>query len=156
MTSSQPDADVVAAEATAIARRGARRRNTSDAAGRVHATLVRMTTDEKALVTALALSQGLSVPAFLMRSAVTGGADAAARYERLREELAGARRLLAGLSSNLNQLARQANAHALAEDVPAVTVAQLDSAVRAVQQAVSRVDSITSRAAPAQGRVHEQ
>jgi hypothetical protein len=140
--------DDVATTAIAVARKGARRRNTEDPGGRVFRTVVKMTAAEKAYVLALAKSQHVSPPALFMRALFTGGTDAAARYERLREELAGARRLLAGLASNVNQLTRQANAHALGDGVPEVTTAQLEAAAAAVLRAVERIDAITARVSP--------
>ncbi len=140
--------DGLAAEAVAVARRGTRRRNVAAPGARVFRSVVKMTAQEKSFVGALATAQGITVPALFMRAVVTGGTDAAARYERLREELAGARRLLVALGANVNQLTRQANAHALGDEVPAVTVAQLEAAAAAVVRAVDRVDAITARAAP--------
>ena len=141
--------DDLAAAAVAVARRGTRRRNLRVPGGRTFQTLIRMNAAEKSMVEALASAQKVSVPALFMRSVFTGGTDAAARYERLREELAGARRLLVGLGANVNQLARQSNARAGGDDVPAVTVAQLEAAAAAVVRAVGRVDAITARSAPA-------
>lgn len=138
----------VAATAVAVARKGARRRNTDDPGGRVFRTVVKMTAAEKAYVVALAKSQSVSPPALFMRALFTGGTDAAARYERLREELAGARRLLAGIAGNVNQLARQANAHARGDGVPDVTTAQLEAAAAAVLRAVERIDAVTARVSP--------
>ena len=138
----------LAAAAVAVARRGKRRQNLAAPGGRVFQSYVRMNAEEKSFLDALAAAQGVSVPALFMRAVFTGGTDAAAGYERLREELAGARRLLAALGANVNQLARAANAQQIGEDVPAVTVAQLEAAAAAVQRAVERVDSITARATP--------
>ncbi|WP_298461351.1 plasmid mobilization relaxosome protein MobC [uncultured Cellulomonas sp.] len=140
--------DRIAQDATAVARRGARRRNITEPGGRTLRTVVKMNAEEKAYVTALARQQKISVPALFMRAVVTGGTDAAARYEQLREELAAARRVLVGLAANVNQLARQANAHAAGDPAPAVTVAQLRAAADAVHRVVERIDALTSRVAP--------
>jgi hypothetical protein len=140
--------DDVAVAAIAVARRGKRRRNIAQPGGRTFQTIIRMSPEEKSIVVALAAVQRISVPALFMRAVFTGGTDAAARYERLREELAGARRLLAALGANVNQLARQANTNALGDQVRPVTVAQLEAAAEAVVRAVERVDAITARATP--------
>lgn len=140
--------DRVARDAVAVARRGARRRNTAERGGRTLRTVVKMNVQEKAFVAALAKQQKISVPALFMRAVVTGGTDAAARYEQLREELAAARRVLVGLAGNVNQLARQANAHAAGDPVPSVTVAQMRAAAEAVQRVVARIDALTSRITP--------
>jgi len=139
-------ADGLAAQAVAVARRGARRRNVPEPKARVFRSVVKMTAAEKSFVDALASAQRVSVPALFMRAVFTGGTDAAAGYERLREELVGARRSLAALGANVNQLTRQANARALGDEVPAVTIEQLGAVAAAVQHAVERVDSITARA----------
>lgn len=138
----------VTAAAVAVARRGARRQNIAVAGGRKFQTLIRMSPEEKSIVVALAAAQRVSVPALFMRAVFTGGVDAAARYERLREDLASARRLLVALGANVNQLARQANANALGDEVRPVTVAQIEAAAAAVIRAVERVDAITARATP--------
>ena len=142
------EGDDVAAAAIAVARRGRRRRNIAEPGGRTFQTLIRMSPAEKSVVVALAAAQHVSVPALFMRAVFTGGTDAAAGYERLREELAGARRLLVAVGTNVNQLARQANAHALGDEARPVTVAQLEAAAAAVVRAVERVDAITAQATP--------
>ena len=131
------------AEATEIARRGRRRRNAAQA--RSCRTEIKMTEQEMAEFRARADALGITLPAFFVRMAATGGTDAAAAYEQLRDELKMALRLLAAVSTNVNQLARQANtAAAGVEGVAPVTGEQLGVALRAVERAAAGVEAVTA------------
>lgn len=129
----------MAEDSFAVARRGMRRANANEPRKN---RLVLMTTDaEDELLRSLARSQGVSRQAVLMRAVLTGGTDAAARYEQLLEALARTRFQLATVANNVNQLAHQANTFALGggEPVSAEDVRTVMAEVRAV---IERVDSI--------------
>ena len=97
------------------------------------------------MLTSLAAAQGVSVQAVLMRAVLTGGPDAAARLEQLREELAGARYRLATVANNVNQLAHQANAFALTDGTP-VTTEEVRTLAGSVRDVIQRIDDVTGRA----------
>jgi hypothetical protein len=140
-----PLADALAA-ATAVARKGRRRRNTSTGPRTVRRVVIRLSEHENGLVSAMAVEQGVTAQALFMRALLTGGTDATAKYERLRDELAAARRLLAAVSVNINQLARQANAAGAGLDVAAVTDEQMATALRTLARAVEQIDAVTAAA----------
>jgi hypothetical protein len=79
-----------------------------------------------------------------LRVATSQGREAAAVYERLREELAAARRLLAAVSGNVNQIARAWNAAAAGGNVEAPTERQLAATLDAVARSVAAVDRVTA------------
>lgn len=129
----------MAGDAFAIARRGRRRANADEA--RDIAIQLKVTASENQLLESLSRAQGVSRQAVLMRAVLTGGTDAAARYERLREELASTRLLLANVANNLNQLAHQANTYALGGGTP-VHAEDVAAAVQRVLTVTARVDAI--------------
>lgn len=129
----------MAGDAFAIARRGRRRANADEA--RSVSIQLKVTPRENQLLESLARAQGVSRQAVLMRAVLTGGTDAAARYERLREELVSTRLLLANVANNLNQLAHQANAFALGGGTP-VREEDVAAAVQSVLAVAARVDAI--------------
>lgn len=129
----------MAGDAFAIARRGRRRANADEA--RDIAIQLKVTKSENELLESLSRAQGVSRQAVLMRAVLTGGTDAAARYERLREELASTRLLLANVANNINQLAHQANAFALGGGTPVHTEDVL-AAVRDVRAVIARVQEV--------------
>lgn len=136
---------VVAGVSGGLARGGRRRRNALDGA-RLLRVVIKLTPPEKAVVAGMAAAQGITPPALFMRALLTGGTEAAAKYQRLRDELTAARRLLAQVSNNVNQLARQANALALDSSVPPVPAGQLAAALQATERAARRIEAIAGAA----------
>lgn len=129
----------MAEDAFAVARRGRRRANASEPRDR--RVVLRLAEAEFQMLEALAQQQGVSKQAVLMRAVLTGGPEAAARYERLREELGAARFVLSTVANNVNQLAHQANAFALTGGTPVKTeeVVELADEVRAMMRRVEAV-----------------
>lgn len=109
--------------------------------------VLKLSDAEVGMLNSLAAAQGISRQAVLMRAVLTGGSEAAARYERLREELASTRFVLATVANNVNQLAHQANSFAVSGGTPvsADEVARVSESVRDV---VARVDAIAGRVMP--------
>lgn len=132
----------MAEDAFAVARRGQRRANASEP--RDVRVVLSLTEREDQFLRSLAEAQGLSRQAVLMRATLTGGTDAAARYERLREDLSSARLLLANVANNVNQLAHQANSFAITGDHP-VDTGEVAKALAAVKAVIARVDEISGR-----------
>ncbi|MFQ6486126.1 plasmid mobilization protein [Brachybacterium epidermidis] len=130
-------------DAFAVARRGRRRANTS--AARDRRVVLKLSESEDEMLRSLAGAQGVSVQAFVMRAVLTGGPDAAARYERLREELASTRLLLANVANNVNQLAYQANAFARSGNGEPVDEAHVRAVAEDVRSVVQKIDALTGR-----------
>lgn len=131
----------MAEDAFAVARRGRRRANAD--APRGNRVVLKVTDQELALLESLARAQGISKQAVLMRAVLTGGSDAAARYERLREDLSVARLMLANVANNVNQLAHQANSFAVAGGTP-VSAEDVARALRDVRVVLARVDAVAA------------
>ncbi|WIB72598.1 MobC family plasmid mobilization relaxosome protein [Curtobacterium sp. MCBD17_026] len=109
--------------------------------GRPHRHIVRATDEEEARLLALAAPRKISVAKLLVESALSGGADAAASSAAMREDLLPAlfhaRRLLAGIATNVNQMAKVANATG---SVPSET----DATLVAVQRTADRLDELVA------------
>lgn len=85
-----------------------RRRRTEGT--RPHRTVIRHTAEEWARVQSMAQVQGVSVPRLYERALLAGDVVVAAKLTTIRHQMEGPRRVLAGVGSNLNQMARVANA----------------------------------------------
>lgn len=133
----------MAGDAFAVARRGRRRANASSSRSR--RVELKLTEEEFGLLEALAEAQGVSKQAVLMRAVLTGGPDAAARVDRLRDELRSLRLLLANVANNMNQLARQANAFALSGEEP-VSAREVQAVVDDAAQLVVSIGEFSQRA----------
>jgi len=129
----------VAEDSFAVASRGKRRANADEP--RSKRVVLKLTDGEFAYLEALARAQYVSKQAVLMRAVLTGGTEAAARYEQLLEALARTRFQLATVANNVNQLAHQANSFALgsSEPVQAEDVHEVLHEVRAVMERVEGV-----------------
>ncbi|EFQ0233722.1 plasmid mobilization relaxosome protein MobC [Shigella flexneri] len=106
---------------------------------------LKLTEEEFGLLEALAEAQGVSKQAVLMRAVLTGGPDAAARVDRMRDELRSLRLLLANVANNMNQLARQANAFALGSEEP-VSARDVQAVVDDAAKLVVRIGEFSQRA----------
>ena len=132
----------MAEDAFAVARRGRRRANAGEP--RDVRMVLSLTKSEDEFLRSLARAQGVSRQAVMMRATLTGGTDAAARYERLREDLSATRLLLANVANNVNQLAHQANSFALMDGTP-VDAADVRKALDSVMAAIARIDAISGQ-----------
>lgn len=126
----------------AVARRGMRRANADEP--RKRRIVVKLTDAEFAFIEALAEAQAVSKPAVLMRAVLTGGTDAAARYEQLLEALSRTRYQLATIANNVNQLAFQANSFARGANEP-VTEDDVRAVMHDVRSIIDRVDIISGK-----------
>lgn len=90
---------------------GRRRRANVPGGAREYAHKVKVTAEEEAVLTRLAAQAGVSVPRLLVEAATAPapGVSATERREAI-VELFTVSRVLAGVATNLNQLAKQANA----------------------------------------------
>lgn len=107
--------------------------------------MLRVTEEEHRFLGELAAAQNVTMQAVLMRAVLTGGTDAAARWEQLREELAGARFRLATVANNVNQLAHQANNFDLTGERP-VTTEEVAAVMADAREVMGRIDAVTGRA----------
>jgi hypothetical protein len=96
--------------------------------------LVRLSDAEKLQIQARAISAGVSMPRLLVEAALLGSAQTASERRALVAELLAARRLVAALGNNVNQLARVANSTG---QVPS----ELAAAAAAVARATARLDA---------------
>ncbi len=78
--------------------------------------MITHTDGEWARVSALAQVQGVTVPRLYARAMLAGDVVVSARVQQVHLELYGVRRLLAGATTNINQIARVANATSEVDD----------------------------------------
>lgn len=118
-----------------------RRRANASQGAREHRVVIKHSAEELATVRAMAAVQGISPPRLYVRALTTGDVEAAARLQRIRDELTATRRLLAAVSNNVNQIAAAANSTGqIGEDLAATldavrrVSARIDGVVRAVEE----------------------
>lgn len=136
-------------------RRFARRRQVNEVGGRTHSHRVKVTEREAAALAERAQERGVSVPRLLVEAALTDPATSATAAERQEAmvELFAVRRLLAAVSNNVNQLARQANSTGQVPAEAAATIAaarrlagRIDGAIDGLSEAGPRRTRATSSA----------
>ena len=115
--------------------RARRRRANASAGVRPHRVVIRHSGEEMATVLAMAMVQGISAQRLYVRALTTGDVEAAARLQRIRDELTATRRLLAAVSNNINQIAVAAN-------VTGETADELEATLRAVRRVTGRVEGV--------------
>ena len=121
-----------------------RRRANASAGVRAHRVVIRHSDQEMATVRAMAAVQGMSPQRLYVRALTTGDVEAAARLQRIRDELSATRRLLAAVSNNVNQIAVAANVTGTVAD-------ELEVTLRAVRRVTERVEGVV-RAVEKEGR----
>ena len=94
----------------------------------------------------LAAEQGVTVPRLLVESALAGDRATAAERRDGIVELFAIRRLLAGVSNNVNQVAKKANA---ASEFPVEAAAVLDAVRRLVPRISAAAEALAD---PTRGR----
>ncbi|WP_445263375.1 MobC family plasmid mobilization relaxosome protein [Pseudokineococcus sp. 5B2Z-1] len=87
-----------------------RRRRANVPGGRLHHHKVSVTPEEEAVLVRLAESQGVTVVRLLVESAMAPQGETPAQRRAAMSELLSVHRQLAGIATNVNQLARHANA----------------------------------------------
>jgi len=111
--------------------------------GRRHQVKVRLSEEEYAAVGARAAAARVSVPRLLVEAALAGDAVTASERRALISELLAARRMVAAMGGNLNQLARMANT---AGQVRPEVTAAAEAAQRAADRlaaAAAAVEALT-------------
>lgn len=105
--------------------------------GRKNKVTVRLSDDEMTAIEDRADVAGISVPRLLVESALAGDARTASERRALINELLGARRLVAAVGNNLNQLTRHANATG---ELPP----ELSATLHAAARAIGRIETVTA------------
>jgi len=128
-------------------RRFARRRQANETGGRSHSHRVKVTESEAAALADRAEELGVSVPRLMVEAALAdpGSTTTAAERQEAMVELFAVRRLLAAVSNNVNQLARQANSTGQVPPEAAATIAaarrlagRIDGAIDGLSEAGPR------------------
>jgi len=123
-------------------RRFARRRQANEVGGRSHSHRVKVTAEEAAALAQRAEERGVSVPRLMVETALADPArsQTAAERQEAMVELFAVRRLLAAVSNNVNQLARQANSTG---QVPAEAAATIAAARRLAGRIDGAIDELS-------------
>ena len=117
-------------------RRFARRRRANVQGGRQHRHEVKVTPEEEALLVVRAEAAHVTVPRLLVEAALAGGGgETPTERRQAMAELFGVHRLLAGVSNNVNQIARATNATGELQ-------AELEGVLVAVRRTAERVDAV--------------
>jgi hypothetical protein len=122
-------------------RRLMRRRRANVAGGRQHSHRVLVTPEEEARLVQLAEQQRVSVPRLLIETALAGGGETPTQRRHAMVALFGLRRSLAGVATNVNQLAAHANA---TDRFPREAGAVLPEIRRAVERIDAAIDDLAA------------
>ncbi|MEU9019213.1 plasmid mobilization relaxosome protein MobC [Actinomadura sp. NPDC048394] len=106
--------------------------------GRQNVVKVLLTDEEKVRIAARAKVAGVSVQRLMIEAALAGDEQTASERRGLVDEFTGARRLVAAIGRNLNQLTRAANATG---ELPP----ELSATMHATAQALARLNAATER-----------
>lgn len=110
--------------------------------GRKNKVTVRMSDEEARFIQARALVAGVSVPKLLVEAALAGDVQTLSERRALAAEIVAARRLLARIGNNLNQLTRVANATG---ELPPQLVATMDATARTIARLEEATKQLTAR-----------
>ncbi|GAA2148736.1 plasmid mobilization protein [Actinomadura napierensis] len=108
--------------------------------GRQNVVKVLMTDEEKVQIAARAKVAGVSMQRLMIEAALAGDEQTASERRGLIAEFAGARRLVAAIGRNLNQLTRAANASG---EVPQEVTATMHAAARALGRLSEATDKLS-------------
>lgn len=112
-----------------------RKRRANTPGGRQHFHKVKVTPEEEGLLLRLAAEQNVTIPRLLIEAALSERGETSTDRRELLAGLLHARRLLASISNNVNQIARAANA---GEGVGA----ELTHTLTAVNRQCDRIDEL--------------
>jgi len=121
------------------------KRQRREEGGRRHRPTVKLSDREYAVISARAESLGISVPRLLVESAMAGSVQPVTERHALYSQLIAARRTLAALGNNLNQIARAANSGAAVPPEVAAAAAHVIAAVGRVDLVAGQLFSGRSR-----------
>lgn len=116
-----------------------RRRRANVAGGRRHQHQVKVTPEEEGMLLRLAEAQHVTVPRLLVESALASASSETPTERRnALAELFALHRLLAGVASNVNQIARATNATGEVQ-------AEMSATLAAVRRTAQRIDDTIDR-----------
>jgi Bacterial mobilisation protein (MobC) len=118
-----------------------RRRRANVAGGRRHSHRVLVTEHEEARLAQLAEAQRVTVPRLLIESTLAGPGETSTQRRDAMTKLFAVRRDLAGVATNVNQLARLGNTDGR---VPVGTAAALASIREVVERIDAAIDGLAS------------
>jgi len=122
---------------TEATKRLGRRRRANVAGGRRHYHRVKVTPEEEAELVARALAEGVTVARLMVEAALSGVGETPTQRRNAMAELFAIRRDLAGVATNINQLARLANAHGQTQAGTTATLARVRRAVDEIEATIS-------------------
>jgi Bacterial mobilisation protein (MobC) len=136
---STTDRDDTMSDSQSPKRQLIRRRRANVKGGRQHSHRVLVTPEEEARLVRLAEEQRVTVPRLLVEAALARGGETPTQRRHAMVALFGLRRSLAGLATNVNQLAAHANASdAFPRDADAV-LPEIRRAVERIDQAIDEL-----------------
>ena len=112
-----------------------RRRRENAPGGRQHTHKVGVTAEEEALLLQRALEANVTIPRLMVEAALANRGVTSTDRRRLTADFFQARRLLASLANNINQIARATNAGERPGD-------ELHHALRAVREVSAKIDAL--------------
>jgi hypothetical protein len=116
-----------------------RRRRANVTGGRQYSHRVLVTPEEEAQLVRLAEEQRVSVPRLLIEAALASRGETPTERRHAMVALFGLRRSLAGMATNINQLAAHANAGDEFPRGAAAVLPQLHAAARRIDEAIDRL-----------------
>jgi len=113
-----------------------RRRRANAPGGRQHQHMVRVTEAEETQLAQLAGEQEVTIPRLLIESALAGVGETPSQRRVAMTELFRIRRQLAGVTTNVNQIARAVNTDGRLPVGSAATLARIEEVVERIDQAI--------------------
>lgn len=126
----------VMSEQTGPKKQLARRRRANAPGGRPHQHMVRVTVEEEARLRLLAEGQAVTIPRLLVEAALAGGGETPTQRREAMTELFRIRRQLAGLTTNVNQIARAVNTDGRMPVGSAAALARIEDVVEKIDAAI--------------------
>ena len=117
-------------------KRLARRRRANAPGGRPHQHMVRVTDMEEAQLRLRADGENVTIPRLLIERALADGGETPSERREALVELFRVRRQLAGLATNVNQIAHAVNTDGRLPIGSAATLAQIEGVVEKVDAAI--------------------
>ena len=113
-----------------------RRRRANAPGGRPHQHMVRVSAHEEEQLLALAEKEGVTIPRLLVEAALARGGETPTQRRAALVELFAVRRQLAGLATNVNQIAHAVNIDGLLPVGSAATLGQIEAVVDKIDAAI--------------------
>ena len=113
-----------------------RRRRANTPGGRQHQHMVRVSEAEETHLKQLAAEQEVTIPRLLIESALAGVGETPSQRRVAMTELFAIRRQLAGVTTNVNQIARAVNTDGRLPVGSAAAMAQIEDVVAKIDDAI--------------------